>query len=80
MRPVASHSRQALPQIGLDAGGGLVALLRGLGEKLHHNARERPRDARDLFGGRHRLPRDMAVHPLHRIGSREGELPPVSIS
>ena len=67
--------RQAAPQIGLDAGGGLVALLGGLGEELHHDCRERPRDARDPLMGRHRLPRDMAVHPLHRIGGGEGELP-----
>ena len=67
--------RQAAPQIGLDTRGGLVALLGGLGEQLHHDRRERPRDARDPLVGRHRLPRDVAVDPLHRIGGGEGKLP-----
>ena len=66
--------RQAAPQIGLDARGGLVALIGDLGEELHHDCRERPRDARDPLVGRHRLPRDMAVHPFHRVGGGEGEL------
>ncbi len=74
MRPVCLPFRQAAPEIGLDARGGLVALLGSLGEKLHHNRRERPRDARDPLVGRHRLPRDVAVHPLHRIGGGEGQL------
>ena len=67
--------RQATPEIGPDTGRRLVALLGGFGEKLHHGCRERPGDARDLLVGRHRLPRDMAVHPLHRICGAEGELP-----
>src|SRR5580698_155858 len=37
--------RQAAPQISLDTGGELVAFLAGLGEKLHHDCRERSRDA-----------------------------------
>ena len=37
--------RESPPQIGLDTSGGLVALIGGLGEKLHHNRRERPRVA-----------------------------------
>src|SRR5712672_221980 len=52
---------QAPPQIGLDARGGLVALLGGLGEKLHDNRSERPLDARDPLVERRRLPGDMAV-------------------
>ena len=67
--------RQALPQIGLDTGGGLVALLGGLGEQFHHDRRERRRDGRDTFAGWHRLPRDVAVHPLHRIGGGERQRP-----
>ena len=67
---------QAVPEIGLDTRGGLVARLGSLGEEFHHNSRERPRDARDPLAGRRRLPRDMAVHPLHRIGGGEGELSP----
>ena len=35
---------QAAPQIALQAGGGLVALLGGLGEQLHDDGRERSRD------------------------------------
>src|SRR6266403_1030612 len=34
--------RQAAPKIGLNTSGGLVALLGGLGEELHHDCRERP--------------------------------------
>jgi hypothetical protein len=67
--------RQTPAEIGLDARGGLVTVLGGLGEELHHNGRERPRDACDPLVGRHRLPGDMAVHPLHRIGSRERQRP-----
>src|ERR1700722_20028730 len=55
--------------------GSLVAVLGGLSEELHHNSGERVRDARDPLVGRHRLPRDMPVHPLHRIGGGEGKLP-----
>jgi len=67
--------RQSPPQISLDARGGLVAFLGSLGEELHHDCREQRREARDPFVGRYRLSRDMAVHPLHRIGGGEGELP-----
>ena len=63
--------RQAAPEIGLDARGGLVALLGGLGQQLHHDRRERRRDARDPLVGRRRLPGDVAMHPLHRIGGGE---------
>src|ERR1700722_2198494 len=67
--------RKTDPQIGLDASGGLVALLGGLGEKLHHDCRERPRDIYNPLMRRHRLPRDMAVYPPHRIVGREWEVP-----
>ena len=67
--------RQAAPEIGLDACGGLVALLGGLGEELHDDCRERDWHICNPLMGRHRSPRDMAVHPLHRIGGSEGELP-----
>ena len=62
-------------KIGLHTGGSLVAFLGGLGEELHHDCRQRRRHACALLVGRHRLPRDVTVHPLHRIGCREGELP-----
>ena len=35
MRPCACHSARHRREIVLDAGGGLVALLGGLGEQLH---------------------------------------------
>ena len=44
MRPRVSHSAQAPPKIVLDAGGGLVALLGGLGEQLHDKPGNRRRD------------------------------------
>ena len=65
---------QAAPQIGLDAGSGLVARLGGLGEQLHQDSRQRRRDAPNPLVGRHRLPRDVAVYPLHRISGGEREL------
>ena len=65
---------QAVPQIVLDAGRGLVSFLGGLGEQLHDNGRDRLRHGRKPLGGRHRTARDMAVHPLHGIagGERQG--------
>ena len=39
MRPSALPFGQAAPQIALDAGRGLVALLGGLGEQLHDDRR-----------------------------------------
>src|SRR5258705_13459850 len=66
---------EASSKISLDTGGGLVALLGSLGETLHHDCREQPREPRDPLVGRYRLPRDMAVYPPHRIGGGEGELP-----
>ena len=75
MRQVRLPFRQATPQIARETGGGLVALLGGLGEQLHHDRRERPRDARDPLVGRHRLPGDVAMHPFHRIGRGERQCP-----
>ena len=46
MRPMRLPFRQAAAKIGRDARGGLVALLGGLGQQLHHDRRERPGDAR----------------------------------
>ena len=65
--------RQAAPEVGLDARGGLVALLGGLGEQLHHDRRERRGDLARPLAGRRRLPGDVAVDPFHRIGGREGQ-------
>ncbi len=69
--PLALPFGQAAPQIVLEAGGGLVALLGRLGEELHHDPGEDGRDALQPFRRRNRLPRDMAVNPFHRIGGAE---------
>jgi hypothetical protein len=65
--------RQALPQIDHKTRGGLVAVLRILGEEHHHNRGERFRDARDPLVRRRRLAGNVAMHPLHRIGGGEGQ-------
>ena len=62
---------QAAAQIGLQPGGGLVALLCGLGEQLHYDRRDGFGNAGQPHGGRERLSRDMAVHPFQGIGRRE---------
>ena len=73
MLRLRSHSARHLPQIDRETGGGLVAVLGILGEELHHDRRERRRDARDPLVGRRRLPGDVAMHPFHRIGGGEGQ-------
>ena len=60
--------RQAAPQVALQAGGGLVAVLGRLGEQLHDDRRDGAGNFRHPLGGRDRLPRDVAMHPLHRLG------------
>ena len=64
--------REAAAQIGLDAGGGLVAFLHGLREQLHHDGRDGVGDRCKPLMRRHGLTRDMAVDQLHGIGRREG--------
>ena len=63
--------REALPQIDRETRGGLVAVFGVLGEELHHDRRERPRDARDPLVRRRRLAGNVAVHPFHRVGGGE---------
>ena len=63
--------RQAAPKITLEAGGGLVALLRRLGEQLQDDLRDRDRDMVHPLGRRHRPSRNMAMDPLHRLGRRK---------
>jgi hypothetical protein len=55
--------RQALPKIGFQAGGGLVALLRVLGEQFHGDGRQQLGDLGALTR-RYRLARNLAVDPL----------------
>jgi hypothetical protein len=73
MRRCHSHLREALPQIDGEPRGGLVAVLGGLGEELHHDPREWPRDGHDPLVRRHRLAGNVAMHPCHRIGGGEGQ-------
>ncbi|MNS97849.1 hypothetical protein D3C72_1321980 [compost metagenome] len=63
---------QAAPQVVLDPGGGLVALLGGLGQQFHDDARQRGRHGLHPHAGRRRHPGDMAVHPFHGVRRREG--------
>ncbi len=65
--------RQAALEIGDNARGGLVAVLGCLREQLHDDRRDLRRNGWHPFAGRHRLARDVAVHPGHRIGGGEGE-------
>ena len=67
--------RQTAPEVGLDARGGLVPLLGGLGQQLHDDRRERPGNAVDPLARWHRLPGDVAMNPLHRIGGGERQHP-----
>jgi hypothetical protein len=50
----------------------LIPLLGGLREQLHHDLREDLWDFGRAPRRRRRLPRDVAVHELHRIGRLEG--------
>jgi hypothetical protein len=61
---------QAALEVGDNARGGLVALLGRLGEQLQDDGGDCGGDRQPLTG-RHRLSGDMAVNPLHGIGSRE---------
>ena len=63
---------EASAKICLESGGGLVALLAGLREKVHHDRRKPHRHRRHPLARWHWLPRDMAMDPFHRIGGAEG--------
>src|SRR6516164_11234445 len=58
---------QAVSQVALEAGGGLVAIFGYLGEQLYHDVAYGRWQPGDTLAGRWRLARDMAVHPLHRV-------------
>ena len=64
---------QAAPEVALEASRGLIAVLGGLGEQLHDDRRDGAGDLRQPLGRRRRPPRDVAVHPFHRLGRREGQ-------
>ena len=62
---------QAVPQIVLEAGRSLIALLGGLGQQLHDDRGDDGRQPGYPFAWRRSVPGDMAVHPLHRFGGAE---------
>src|SRR5258705_11791164 len=64
---------KAAPKITLSAGRCLVAFLSSFGEQLHDHGRYRRRDIFQTLVRRYRLPRDMAVNPLHGIGGSKGK-------
>ncbi len=66
--------RQAPAEIGFDARGGLVSVLGGLGQQLHHDRRYRSGN-RGALARRRRLPGNVAMDPPHRIGGGEGQRP-----
>src|SRR4051812_6100633 len=64
---------KAAPKITFNAARGLVPLLGSLGKQLHDDCRDSAGHMPHPHPRRHRLPRNVAVHPFHGIGSREGE-------
>ena len=63
--------RQAASQVVVHTGGGLISVLRCLGEQLHDDSRDCRRHARSPFGGWHGPARDMAMHQFHGIRGRK---------
>ena len=63
--------RQAAPEIAFNSRRSLIPLLGGLREELHRDRGDRGRHALESLAGCGRLPRDVTVHPFHRVGSRE---------
>ncbi|MGY4421935.1 hypothetical protein ACVWY2_004384 [Bradyrhizobium sp. JR6.1] len=64
---------EAALEIALEAGGGLVAILGSLGQKLHDDRRDGTRHVLCSFDRWYRSLRDVAVHPSHGIGRGERE-------
>ena len=67
MRPLHLPFGAAPSKIVLDAGGGLVALLGGLGEQLHDKLGNRRRDGLQPLTRRHRRSGDVAMDPFHGV-------------
>ncbi len=65
--------RQAAPKVALEASRGLIAVLGRLGEQFHDDRRDGAGDLRQPLGRRRWPPRDVAVHPFHRLGRGEGQ-------
>ena len=64
---------EAAPEVALQAGRGLVALLGRLGEQLRHDGGDRCRHVLQSLYGRNGLSRNMAVDPFHRIRGHKGQ-------
>src|ERR1700751_628228 len=73
--PEAIPGRKASPKVCLYPCGGLIALLCGFAEELHDDGRNPLRDPLESFIGRHWLPGDVAMDPLHGIGRRKWKRP-----
>ncbi len=67
--------RQALPQIGLNPGGGLIALLCILGQQLHYDCRELGWHRRNPLVGRCRLSGNVTVDPFQWISCGKRQHP-----
>ena len=65
---------EAAPQVVLDAGSRLIAVLGRLGEQLHHDRRDHLWQTLTPLSWRHGSLRDVAVHPSHRIRRSERQL------
>src|SRR5215510_12067715 len=66
--------RKTAPKIAFNAGCRLIAFLSVLGQELHHDGRDRNGQAWYKLGGRHRLSRNVAMDPVHRIGGHKRQL------
>ncbi len=67
--------RQATPEVGIDACGGLVPVLSGLGQELQDDGGDRTRKSAHPLARRHRLPGDVTMDPLQWIRGRQRQRP-----
>ena len=65
--------RQAASQVGVHTCRGLISILLGLGEQFHDDRRDGCWYTRSLFGGRHSLTGNMAMHQVHGIRGCKGQ-------
>src|SRR5262245_59774660 len=73
--PMTLPFTKTAPQIALNAACRLVSLLGSFGKQLHDDCRDSGRDIVHPLAWRRWLSCNMAMHPFHRIGSREGKTP-----
>src|SRR5215468_3325081 len=69
--PICFPRFQAMPEVCLYAGGGLVAVFGSLGEKLQDDGCDRSRNSFNLITWRLRLACDVAMDPFHRASGIE---------